>query len=77
MFSKIRHIFGNHNIYMVDAGLTNLAMDDHTGTLVLQPLHSWAGSDTWYHYGGWYPKLTSRISRCHACISSCSDQNHQ
>lgn len=57
--------------------LTNLSMDDHSGSLVLQPLHCESWCDTWNYYSGRYPELTGRISCCHPSISSCWDQKCQ
>lgn len=56
---------------------TNLAMNDHSGALVLQPLHCWVWCNTWNDYGCRYAKLTGRISCCHPSISSCWVQTCQ
>lgn len=56
---------------------TNLAMNDHSGALVLQPLHCWVWCNTWNDYGCGYAELTGRISCCHPSISSCWVQTCQ
>lgn len=57
--------------------LTNLAVNDHGGTFILQPLHCKIWCDTWNHYGGRYPELTGRIRCRHTGVSSCGNQRCQ
>lgn len=56
---------------------SHLAMNDHSGALVLQPLHCWGRCNTWNYYGCRNPKMTGRISCCHPSISPCWVQKRQ
>lgn len=50
--------------------LTNLAMDDHSGSLVPHFLHCYVRCDVWDNDSCRNPELAGRISCCHAGISS-------
>lgn len=50
--------------------LTNLAMDDHSGSLVPHFLHCYVRCDVWDNDSCRNPELAGRISCCHAGITS-------
>lgn len=54
--------------------LAYLAMDHHSGALVLQPLHRWVWCNTWYYYSCRNPELTGGVSCGHTSISTCWNQ---
>lgn len=50
--------------------LTNLAMNDHSGSLIPHFLHCYVRCDVWDNDSCRNPELAGRISCCHAGISS-------